>query len=91
MSIFDATFPIQYFGAHPDRPSPSTRGQVDRCLFLEDFGHMDSNAQAITYDHIIHRYCSHRISCIGGDTALVVVFQCCSRVLFLSEYCVDRG
>jgi hypothetical protein len=36
---------------------------------------MDSDAQAITYDHIIHRYRSHRISNIGGDTALVVVLD----------------
>ena len=39
-------------GERPDRSSPSTRGQVDCRIFLEDAGHMDCDAQAIPYDRM---------------------------------------
>ena len=35
---------LTVFVTHPDRPSPSARGQVDSRIFLEDAGHMDCDA-----------------------------------------------
>jgi hypothetical protein len=72
-----------------DRPSPSTRGQVDCRIFLEDAGHMDRDAQAISYDRMIQylSFTEDRLDCSTGSRFIGATQPyCLTPILLMNIY-----